>query len=95
MFDRNQIQILDDHVDHTRFHIVEIGCQMVQLLPAYIVGPTMFVNLAPALIFITLFLMASYEINQYIQRDGQVSKKRESNLEKMVFYISQVNNTTF
>ena len=44
-----KIQILYDHVDHTRFHIVEMGCQMVQLLSAYIVGPTMFVNLTPAL----------------------------------------------
>ena len=32
-----KIQILYDHVDHTRFHIVEMGCQMVQLLSAYIV----------------------------------------------------------
>ena len=44
-----KIQILCDHVDHTRFHIVEMGCQMVQLLLARIVGPTMFVNLTPAL----------------------------------------------
>ena len=43
-----KIQILYDHVDHTRFHIVEMGCQMVQLLSAHIVGPTMFVNLTPA-----------------------------------------------
>ena len=49
MFDRDQLQILYNHIDHTRFHIVEMGCQMVQLLPAYIVGPTMFVNLTPAL----------------------------------------------
>ena len=26
-----KIQILYDHVDHTRFHIVEMGCQIVQL----------------------------------------------------------------
>ena len=45
-----KIQILYDHVDHTRFYIVEMGCQMVQLLSAYIVGPTMFVNLTPALV---------------------------------------------
>ena len=43
-----KIQILDDHVDHTRFHIVETGCQMVQLLSAYIVGLTMFISLTPA-----------------------------------------------
>ena len=49
MFDRTKIQILCDHVDHTHFHIVEMGCQMVQLLSAHIVGPTMFVNLTPAL----------------------------------------------
>ena len=36
-----KIQILYDHDDHTRFHIVEMGCQMVQLLSANIVGPTM------------------------------------------------------
>ena len=41
--------ILCDHVDHTRFHIVEMGCQMVQLLSAHIVGPTIFVNLTAAL----------------------------------------------
>ena len=44
-----KIQILYDHVDHTRFHIVEMGCQIVQLLSAYIVELTMFVNLTPAL----------------------------------------------
>ena len=44
-----KIQILCDHVDHTRFHIVEMGCQMVQLLSAHIVRPTMCVNLTPAL----------------------------------------------
>ena len=40
-----KIQILYGHVDYRRFCIVEMGCQMVQLLSAYIVGPTMFVNL--------------------------------------------------
>ena len=49
-----KIQILCDHVDHTRFHIVEMGCQMVQLLSAHIVGPTMFVNLTPALLMVCL-----------------------------------------
>ena len=43
-----KIQILYDHVNHTRFHIVEMGCQMVQLLSAYIVGLTVFVNLTAA-----------------------------------------------
>ena len=47
-----KIQILHDHVDHARFHIVEMGCQMVQLLSAHIVGPTMFVNLTSALLII-------------------------------------------
>ena len=42
-----KMQILFDHVDHTRFHIVEMGCQMIQLLSAHIVGPTMFVNFDP------------------------------------------------
>ena len=42
-----KIQILYDHVDHARFNIVEIGCQMVQRLSAYIVGPTLFVKLTP------------------------------------------------
>ena len=45
-----KIQLLCDHVDHTRFHIVEMGCQIVQLLSAHIVGPTMFVNLIAALV---------------------------------------------
>ena len=44
-----KIQILCDHVDDTLFHIVEMGCQMVQRLSAHIVGPTMFINLTPAL----------------------------------------------
>ena len=35
-----KIQILCDHVDHTRFHIVEMGCQMVQRLSAHIVSET-------------------------------------------------------
>ena len=43
-----KIQILCDHVNHTRFHIVEMLCQMVQLLSAHIAGPTIFVNLTPA-----------------------------------------------
>ena len=42
-----KIQILCDHVDDTRSHIVEMGCQMVQLLSVHIVGPTMFVSLTP------------------------------------------------
>ena len=33
-----KIQILYDHVDYTRFHIVEMGYQMVQHLSAYNVG---------------------------------------------------------
>ena len=41
--------ILYDHVDHTRFHIVDIGCQMVQLLSADNFGPTMFINLTSAI----------------------------------------------
>ena len=40
-FTKTKMQILYDHVDQTRFHNVEMGCQMVQLLSAYIVGPTM------------------------------------------------------
>ena len=44
-----KIQIFYDHVEDTCFHIVEMGCQVVQLLSTYIVGPTMFVNLTPAL----------------------------------------------
>ena len=44
-----KIQLLCDHVDHTRFHIVEMGCQMDQFLSAHIVGQTMCVNLTPAL----------------------------------------------
>ena len=44
-----KIQILYDHVDHTHFHIVEMGYQMVQLSSSYIAGPMMFVNLTPAL----------------------------------------------
>ena len=44
-----KIPILYDHVDHTCFHIVEMECQIVQILSTYIVGPTMFVSLTPAL----------------------------------------------
>ena len=43
-----KIQILCDHVDHTGFHIVEMGCQMGKFLSAHIVGPTEFVSLTPA-----------------------------------------------
>ena len=32
-----KIEILCDHVDHNCYHIVEMGCQMVQLLSAHIV----------------------------------------------------------
>ena len=45
-----KIQILCDHVSHTRLHTVEMGCQMVKLWSAHIVGPTMCVNLNLALI---------------------------------------------
>ena len=55
-----KIQILCDHVDHTRFHIVEMGCQMVQLLSAHIVGPTMFVNLTPALAFVNFITLITF-----------------------------------
>ena len=44
-----KIQSSCDHVNHTRFHTVETGCQMVQLLLGDIVGPTMFANLTQAL----------------------------------------------
>ena len=46
-----KLQILCDHVDHTRSHIVEMGCQMVQLLSAHIVGQfgKMFANLTAAI----------------------------------------------
>ena len=44
-----KIQILCDHVSHTPLHTVEMGCEMVQLLSAHIVGPTMCVNLTLAL----------------------------------------------
>ena len=37
------------NADHTCFYIIEMGYQVVQLLLAYVVGPTMFVNLTPAL----------------------------------------------
>ena len=56
MFDRNKIQILYDHVDHTRFHIVKMGSQMVQLLSTYIVGPTMLVSLTPALLLLLKYI---------------------------------------
>ena len=45
-----KIQILCDHVSHTRLHTVEVGCQMIQLLSAHIVGPTMCVNLTLSLV---------------------------------------------
>ena len=45
-----KIQILCDHVSHTHLHTVEMGCQMVQLLSAHIVEPTMCVNLTLALL---------------------------------------------
>ena len=48
MFDTNQNTNFLYHVDHTRFHIVEMGCQMVQLLSVNIVEPLAFVNLISA-----------------------------------------------
>ena len=42
---KTKIQILYDHVDQTRFRIVEMGCQMVQHLSTYTVGQTLLVNL--------------------------------------------------
>ena len=62
----NKIQILCDHVSHTRLHTVEMGCQMVQLLSAHIVGPTMCVILTLALFIcfsfdnVFLLLMSSF-----------------------------------
>ena len=55
-----KIQILCDHVSHTRLHTVEMGCQMVQLLSAHIVGPTMCVNLTLALI-ITIHIIYGWD----------------------------------
>ena len=43
-----KLQILCDHVSHTRLHTVEMGCQVVQALSARIIGPTMCVNLTLA-----------------------------------------------
>ena len=45
-----KIQILCDHVSHTLLHAFEMGCQMVQLLSAQIVGQTMCVNLTLAIV---------------------------------------------
>ena len=70
-----KIQILCDHVDHTRFHIVEMGCQMVQLLSAHIVGPTMFVNLTPAYVDVLLLMLGklrfckSFQSGNYVYYD--------------------------
>ena len=38
------------YIYHTSFHIVEMGCQMVQLLSTDIVGQKIFANLTPALL---------------------------------------------
>ena len=57
-----KIQILCDHVSHTRLHTVEMGCQMVQLLSAHIVGPTMCVNLTLA----ELVLLAKSVLKVYL-----------------------------
>ena len=40
-----KIQMLYNHVDQTRFHIFEMGCQ---LLFVYIVGLTIFINFTSA-----------------------------------------------
>ena len=45
---KTKIQILYDHVDRTHFHMVEMGCKIIQFLSADIVGPTMFVYLTPS-----------------------------------------------
>ena len=51
-----KIQILCDHVDHRRFHIVETGCQMVQLLSAHIVRTNNIRQFDPSLSFICLLI---------------------------------------
>ena len=69
-----KIQILCDHVDHTRFHIVEMGFQMVQLLSAHIVGPTIFRQLEPSLI-ITTTVFVSHCCSFFSLLSGAVSMK--------------------
>ena len=60
-----KIQILYDYVDHTRFYTVEMGCQIVQLLSAFIVGPTMFADLTPASSLFPI-RMVLYHFNRYL-----------------------------
>ena len=57
-----KVQILYDHVDRTRFHIVEMGCQMVQLLSADIVGPTMLVNLPSIMVKFNRSCLHFYDV---------------------------------
>ena len=58
-----KIQILCDHVSHTRLHTVEMACQMVQLLSAHIVGPTMCVNLTLAIYYLEVDHLNIYKPN--------------------------------
>ena len=63
-----KIQILCDHVSHTRLQTVEMGRQLVQLLSAHIVGPTMCVNLTLALGLQIIFVTVSttiYDFNKH------------------------------
>ena len=53
---------LYDHVDHTRFHIVEMGYQMVQLLSAHIVGPTSVRQFDPSLRLTFLQLPVLFDV---------------------------------
>ena len=62
-----KIQILCDHVSHTRLHTVEMGCQMAQLLSAHIVGPTMCVNLTLALLQMFIDVRSTLGISNLIQ----------------------------
>ena len=67
-----KIQILCDHVSHTRLHTVEMGCQMVQLLSAHIVGPTMCVNLTLALVIESVARVSQHVLFTHDLLDQQV-----------------------
>ena len=99
------IRILYDHVDHTHFHIVEMGCQMVHLLSTNIVRPTMIVNLTPALSWKLINGQLQNNVSRLVFNGFQQSyiwaciahfaKQRKLNNEILLFYCQSNSNAIF
>ena len=86
-----KIQILRDHVSHTRLHTVEMGCQMVQLLSAHIVGLTMCVNLTLAYSLFSIYVRSHVTFASAILMEYQICSIHNSQCSFLsVFYCNVV-----